>query len=137
MITSHNIATLSDKRGRHDIEFEVNPGDKESDLVLISMRDEDGHKIQAAVDLKQLYGLIFSLMGPEEQADMMPVRQTTMTTFHRQHRISVKRDIKKGEELVVNCKVDVPTVITEGLSGIMKRKKSSGIYIPGGSDIIK
>ena len=131
-ITSHNKATLSDLNKRHDIEVEINKKEEGQDFVEMTMKGEDGKTVTAFVELKELYSLIFSLMGPEEQSEMMPVRKTQMTTFKRKHIVMLTKNMKKGEKVSVMCEINVPTVIEEGLAGIIgKRKMSkSDILVP-------
>ena len=128
---SHNIATLSDKNGRYDIQVEVNKEGEMRDDVEFRIKDAMGEWIKSRIAIKDLYGLIFVLVNPEQQQEMMPVRKTEIRYYERQHRVKVKRDIKRGEEVIVNCKISVPLVVEEGLAGLLKRKQTkSGILLP-------
>jgi len=131
-ILSHNKATLTDQRGRHDITVEINKTGEGQQAVEMSVRDKNDNKISSYITLKELYSLIFTLMGPEEQSEMMPVRRTQMTTFKRKHVVMTTKNMKKGEKIIVNCEINVPTVIEEGLAGIMGKRKisKSDILVP-------
>jgi len=132
MILSHNKATLSDKKRKNDIEVEINKGGEGQNFVEMSMRDKDKNKISAIIPIKELYSLIFTLVGPEEQAELMPVRRTQMTTFRRKHIIIAKKNIKIGEKISFTSEINVPTVIEEGLASILGKKpvSKSSIVVP-------
>ena len=128
---SHNIATLEDKNGRNNIEVEVNKKEEFQDDVEFKVKDNMGEWIKSRISIKDLYGLIFVLVGHEEQQEMMPVRRTEVRYYERQHRIKCKRDMKKGEEIIANCKISVPLVVEEGLRGLLKKRQTkSGILVP-------
>jgi hypothetical protein len=131
MITSHNIATLSDNNGKHNIEVEINKSGEGQNFVEMSMKDERGKKISAFIPIKELYALTFSIVGEDEQTDLMPVRKTTMTTFRRKYIIEAKRNIKKGEKITFTGEINVPTVVEEGLQGILEKKEvKSNLLVP-------
>lgn len=124
---SHNIAVIPDIKHQNDIECEINKNDEYQDYVVLKMGDK-----KAYVKIKDLYGLIFMLVGEEEQKDMMPVRKTEVRIYERQHRIKLKKDMKKGEIVVANCRIEVPLIVEEGLYGLVKRRtrRSSSILVP-------
>lgn len=99
-----------------DYVFEFDPNNPE----FVSIHDKSGNK--CAVEKKDLYAFVFMVCNPEQQSELMPVRKTTITKYVRQHRVVAKKDIKKGEEIVVNCEIDVPTVVEEGIYGMMKNE---------------
>ena len=130
MMENNNVATLSDKNGRHDIECEVNKGDKIRDYVEMRVKDDDGEWIKSQICIKDLYGLVFMLVGEKEQQEMMPVRKTDIRVYERQHRIKLSRDMRKGEIVVANCKVSVPTRIEENIRALTGVKPRGGILLP-------
>ena len=132
MMKSNNVATLTDKRNKNNIEVETNKNDKQQGYVEIRIKDKDGEWIKSYIDIKELYGLIFMLVGEKEQQEMMPVRKTQVRVYERQHRIKLKKDMRKGEIVIANCRINVPLIVEEGLSGLIKRKarRSSGIFLP-------
>lgn len=126
----HNIATLTDVRGQNDIEVEVNKDGKEEDFVEFKIRDCDGDYIKSYISIKDLYGLVFLLVGPEEQADMIPIKKTEMRSEVRKIRVKAQKDIKRGEEIVVNYKLDYPLIIEENVNKLLgKSRRNSGIII--------
>ena len=131
MIKNNNVATLTDKNRKHDIEVEINKDNKQKDYVEMRVKDENDEWIKSFISIKDLYGLIFMIVGEEEQKDMMPVRQTQVRVYERQHRIKLKRDMRKGEVVVANYRISVPLIVEEGLRSLVgRRAKSSGILIP-------
>jgi hypothetical protein len=132
MMEGNNIATLYDKRGRNDIEIEINKNDKQQDYVEFRVKDKHGDWIKSDIGIKELYGMIFLLVDKEQQAELMPVRQTQVRIYERQHRIKLKKDMKRGEIVVANCRVEVPLIVEEGLAGLIKSKarRISKIIIP-------
>ena len=132
MMESNNIATLSDKRHKHDISVEVNKNEKDQDYVEFKVKDSNGEWIKSYIDIKELYGLTFMLVGEKEQGEMMPVRKTEVRVYERQHKIQLSKNMKKGEIVVANCRVEVPLIVEEGLYGLIKKraKQSSGIIVP-------
>jgi hypothetical protein len=133
MMKGNNIATLKDLKGINDIEVEVNKNDKQQNFVEIRMKDRDGDWIRSSIQIKDLFGLVFMIVGEKEQEELMPVRKTEVRVYERQHRIKLNKDMKKGEIVVANCRVDIPLMVEEGLSKLIEKKASrtkSGIIVP-------
>lgn len=131
-MTGNNIATLIDKKGRNDIEIEINKNDKQQDFVEFKVKDGNGEWIKSYIGIKELYGIIFLLVDEESQQELMPVRQTEVRIYERQHRIKLKKDMKKGEIVIANCHIEVPLRVEENIKALMGKKyqKSSNILIP-------
>jgi len=119
MIDGYDIATIPDLTGQNDVKFEINWREMDKDVVRI----EIGGK-KSVVKLADLYKVVFDIVGPEEQSDLLPVRKTTIRKYIRQHRIRAGKNIKKGDEMVVNCEIDVPLTVEEGLRKDVFKKKS-------------
>ena len=119
MIKKHSIAVLKDKNGKNNVEFEINKDEKASPFVYLSMNSPDT-KIEAKIDKKELYGLIFSIVSPEEQEAMIPVGTKVMRRFIRQHNVRAMKDIKKGEMTVVNCNIDIPKIMADKIEEEIK-----------------
>ena len=131
-ITTNNVATLNDKNGRNNIEVEVNKGGEIKDYVEFRVKERDGEWIKSYIKISDLYGLIWLLVDEESQQELMPIRQTEVRIYERQHRIKLKKDMKKGEIVVANCLVEVPLRVEENIRALMGKKyqKSSRILIP-------
>jgi len=124
MLSDHNKAVLDDLKGKRKVEFEVNfsSDPKWTDTVRVIMGSEEAY-----IPVRDLYGLIFVICNEEQQQDLMPVRQTTITKYLRQHTIRVGKSMKPGDTIVANCEIDVPTTVEEGISGILNKRKKSPI----------
>ena len=129
---SNNTCTLTDIKGYRNIEVEVNKNNKVEDYVEFRVKDENGNWVKSYVKIKELYALIFMLVGKEEQEVLMPIRQTDVRTYIRQHRIKLKKNMKKGEIVVANCRISVPVLVEENIKAFMgkKYKTKSNILIP-------
>jgi len=127
MMKSNNTCTLTDIKGYRNIEVEVNKNNKVEDYVEFRIKNE-GIWLKSYIKIKELYALIFMLVGKEEQEVLMPIKQTEVRTYVRQHRIKLKKDMKKGEIVVANCRIDVPLIVENKLRGI--ERKSRGILVP-------
>lgn len=106
-----NQAMLNDVDGRTPIFLDINFGGQEryKDTVMISIGDSERRIIRYS----DLFSFMFVLGTPEQQAKMMPVRQELGNEYMKQVRIKCKKDMKEGEELVVNIRVNVPQVVEE------------------------
>ena len=125
MLESHNKVNIPDLHGKNDVEIEINSNKASQEGRVLRVRIGEN---TAYINYKDLYGLVWVMGNEEEQDNLMPVRSTTMRTFFKQHRVIAKKDIKKGEFIVVNCKMDVPTTITEGLKGLMGKDNNKIIH---------
>lgn len=132
MIIGNNVATLRDRNDKNDIECEINKTNKQQDYVEFRVKDEKDKWIKSYIKIAELYALIFMIVDKEQQAEMMPVRKTEVRIYERQHRIKLKKDMKKGEIVVANCRLEIPLIVEEGLWSLIKRKakRGSGILIP-------
>lgn len=131
-IKTNNICVLTDKKGKNNIECEINKNGEIQDYVELRIKDKNGEWIKSYISIQELYGMIFMLVGEKEQTEMMPVRKTEVRIYERQHRIKLKKDMKKGEIVIANCRIEVPLLVEEGLYGLVKRKarQSTSILIP-------
>ena len=129
---TNNVATLQDRNNLHDIEIEINKGGKIQNYVEFRIKDENGAWIKSYISITELYGLIFMLVDEKQQQELMPIRQTEVRIYERQHRIKLKKDMKKGELVVANCRISMPVRIEENIRALMGKqyKKGSGILIP-------
>jgi hypothetical protein len=120
MIKERNKVTLPDCSGKNDMEVEMNVSESTSDAVKVTIAGKS-----AFIKIEDLYGMIFVLCDPEQQMNMMPVRHTTIRKLVRWHTVEVKKDMRKGERLVVKCETDVPMTVEEGLRADVFRKKAT------------
>ena len=72
---------------------------------------------------KELYDFIFATSDLDKLAELIPVRKLEMTRYFRQHNVEATKDIKKGEKIIVNCEIDVPTIVK---NAILKEEENNG-----------
>ena len=120
MLEGQNRVTIPDLNNKNDLEMEVNWSPSTNDAIKVKLGG-----CEAVIKRKDLFGFMFVVATPEQQEMLMPVRKTTMTTYNRQHKVVAKRQIEKGQELVVNCQISVPTIVEEGLRQDIFGRKSS------------
>lgn len=119
MMSEYNKATLSDLKGKRDVEMEVNFSPELKEYVKITIGSEE-----ATIAIKDLYSFVFLVGDEEQQANLLPERRTTIRKYVRQHRVKAKQTIHPGKEMVFNCEIDVPLTVEEGLRGILDKPRS-------------
>lgn len=103
-------AEIKDATGKENVVLEVNFDDSFKDCVKIVFGTE--HRI---IKYSDLFTFMFFIATPEQQEKMIPVREELGIEYMKQVRIKCKKDMKEGEELVVNIKIHVPTVVAESV----------------------
>lgn len=119
-----NTAVFEDySTEKHSIEMEVNWDKTLTEYIKLLF---DGK--EAYIKRSDLFAMMFVLATPEQQEDMIPVTRKEMKPYERQHRVKVTKDLKEGDELVVNCIVHVPSIIDESIRAeISGQKKEEGV----------
>lgn len=119
MLAGYQKVTLPDIEKVNDLMVELNKNQKttEDRVLVFTMGDK-----KAYVSFKDLYGMVFVMADEEQQVDLMPARKTTVTKYIKQHVVKLKKSMHAGDNMVVNCSIDVPTTVEEGLTGILKKK---------------
>jgi hypothetical protein len=106
-------------KGGSKVEMEINfSSDKDKVKIIVDGRE-------GIISKKDLYPFVFVIADEETQSKLMPVQRTTIRKYVKQHRVELLKDMKKGDVMVVNCEVDVPLTVEQGLSGIIDNKKRS------------
>ncbi len=77
-----------------------------------------------------LWAMVYTISGPDQQEKMMPVRKTEVMHYVKEHNIQLKKDMKKGSILRARCHVSVPLTVVEGLKGMVEKEKKVNIGIP-------
>lgn len=118
MIKNNAQAELIDAFTGKPVVLEVNWIDELKDHVRIDltevMSDEHEHPI-VALKYTDLFSFMFTLGTKEQQAKMIPVREELGTEYMKTLHIRCTKDMKEGEEIVVNVKIHVPTIIEESI----------------------
>jgi 23S rRNA C2498 (ribose-2'-O)-methylase RlmM len=115
MIKGNNIANLTDRSGKNDVEVEINKK-KQKDSVELRIKSKDSKEwLKSDIPIQELYSLVVSLVSGEQLDDLMPEREIKVRVYERQHKIELLRDMKKGEIVVANFKVEVPIDINDDI----------------------
>ena len=93
-------AEIFEQTGKTPLLFEV-----EGDCIKIT--------VDGLIKYSDLFEYMFALAKPEMQAKMIPVQQELGNEYMKQIRIKCTKDMKEGEELVVNVRVRVPEVVEQ------------------------
>ena len=96
-------AEIKEQTGKKPLLFDINFDSQYKDCVKIT---GDG-----VVKYSDLFEFLFVLAKPEAQARMIPVVQELGNEYMKQIRIITTKDMKKGDELVVNVRVRVPELV--------------------------
>ncbi len=124
MLSGYNKAVLRDLKGKRDLDFEVNFNDDPDfkECVRVKMGSEE-----AIIPLQDIYSFMLIAGTPEQQDNLIPVKQTTVEKIIKRHVVMAKKDIKKGEMINVRCETNVPVEIVEGLRGLVNTPKIHSI----------
>lgn len=120
MLSEYNKAVISDLKGKRDLEFEVNFSEDPlmKECVRVKIGSED-----AIIPLKDIYEFMLVAGTPDQQDNLLPIKQTLVKKIIKRHVVAVKKDMKKGELMNVRCETDVPVEIVEGLKGLVNTPK--------------
>jgi len=123
MMKGHNIANLTDLENKSDVEVEINRYiDKGKGQDFVEFRIKDKKDISpsdkwksASISIKELYELVLMLVSGEQLESLIPDRQIEVKVYERQHKIKLLRNMKKGEIVVANFKIEIPTDIKDNI----------------------
>ncbi len=110
MIKDLAKAEIADILGVNNVTLDVNFDENYKDCLKLTIAGQE-----AIVKYTDLFSFMFVLASKEQQAKMIPIQQEKGDEYMRQHHVRLKRDMKEGEELIVNCKIHVPTIIEESI----------------------
>lgn len=120
MLKEQEKFILPDLDKKNELGLEVNWNGNSEKLVKVTLGGQ-----QCTVRVIDLYKFIFVVCDTEQQSELLPIRKTEVRKYVKQHRIRAKKDIKVGDELVVNCEIDVPLTVVDGLTGSFSKRKST------------
>ena len=124
MIDGYNKITLYDKNGKNDLSIEVNWNDSEEVKDCFALRLTLGDK-QAIINRDDFFSLLMVLGDNKMQDKLIPSRSLKITKYYKQHRVMAKNDIRKGQQVIINCETDVPSLVREGYKfDLVKDSKS-------------
>lgn len=103
-------AEIENVKWANPVIMDVNFDEEFKDCVQITIGEE-----KAVIRYSDLFSFMFTIASKEQQAQMVPLNQELGHEYMKQIRIKCKRDMKEGEELVVNLKIHVPNVVRDSL----------------------
>ena len=131
MLTEHHKVTFPAWAGRDELGAEVNWDDKEKTKGSQIVRFSLGDKV-AYVKRDDLLQFFFAIAESADQRKMIP------QTIHRVHEQTMKlaikatKDIKKGEEIVMNdIKVSIPCAVVDKIGHVNVERGMSNLPILG------
>lgn len=87
--------------------FDVRP---KSDRIVLSI----GTKA-TVISKKEMWAVLFAVMGPEQMEAMMPVRKEFINRYRKKLSVRLARDMKAGECVNIICEVDVEKTIADAI----------------------
>lgn len=102
---SKNNITFPALENNLELKAEVLP--KDSRIIF----QIDGKK--SIVPLNDFYSFCLSIFTPEQLEKIIIDTMMEVTEYNKQHKVVVSKDLKAGEEVIVNCKVLVPEIIKQ------------------------
>ena len=108
MIKQPAQAQLNDVLGKNPVMLDVNFDGEYNDCIKVTVNG-----IESIIKYSDLFAFMFVLGNKEQQAKMTPVLEEKGHEYMRQHVVKLNKDMKAGEEMVVNCRIRVPDVIAE------------------------
>lgn len=122
MIKTKAGCTIEDQDGVNNVDFEVNFDQNRRDLIKITL----GNKI-SLIKKDDLWNFVFTIVKTDQQQQMIPVRKEEMEQYVKQHTVELQRDMKKGEIMAVNCKVNVRQEVADTVRRELEEKKLSTV----------
>jgi len=119
MIKTTARAILQDQEGINNVTFDVNFSKDHKDFVKITI----GNKI-SVIKRDELWNFVFSIVTADKQQQMVPVIKQEMLQYVKQHTVELQKDMKKGEVVAVNCKVNVPELVVDAIKRDLEAEKS-------------
>ena len=118
MISDFDKFILSDENKENDFTVEVNwnPNDPKSNhSQLVRFTFPDGK--QSIVKRDLLNAILFAIGKPEDQRKMIP--QTLQPVHHWEKKLAIvaKKDIAKGEQIIVGVNGSIPCLLTKEFIG--------------------
>lgn len=121
-IKTTNIADIKDQEGINDIEFKVNYDKDHKDYVRVTIQNKT-----SVIKKADLWNFVFSIVKADQQYQMIPVQKVEMEKYIKQHSVKIKNDMKAGDEIFVNCEVNVRKEVADA---VRRELEEEGIATP-------
>lgn len=97
--------------GDNRAEFVIDPKPDQDLRVRIMVKGQE-----TSIPFKDLYSFVFFTATEDQQAELMPMKQTVVNKIVKKHVVKAKTDIKKGQLINFRCETNVPVEIWEGIA---------------------
>ncbi len=97
--------------------LEVNFDDSLKDCVKLTLDNKD-----FIAKYSDLFSFMFLISTKEQQAKMMPVKEELGNQYMKQIHVRLKKDMKEGEEMIVNVPINVPELIEADIRHELSKK---------------
>lgn len=125
MLTSHQAFRFADKGTGKEFTAEVNWNGNDN-CAKVRFNFPNGDKV--VVDRNGLNAMLFAMGNRTEQMKMIPQVETRSRHYETVLGITAKKDIRKGEQIVVPVSIALPTfeeeVIAEAKRDVMRKPSS-------------
>lgn len=119
MLKNGAMAQIGDiRKKRYPFTMQVNFDVRYPDCVKITMGMEN-----RVVKYSDLFSFMFTIASKEQQAKMMPVREELGHQYMKQIHVRLKKDMKEGEEMVVNVPINIPQIIEDEILAEKDKKE--------------
>lgn len=98
--------------------LEVNFDEEKKDYIKLSIEDKT-----AIIKYTDLFSFMFFLATKEQQAKMIPVKEELGNQYMKQIHVRLSKDLKAGEEMVVNVPINIPEIIENQIRFELENKK--------------
>lgn len=109
------------------VKFHVDP--KKPHVIL----ELDGKRQN--IKKNELWMMVFAISKVKKQADLIPVVQQEMVPFYRSVSVRASKDMKAGEVIKTNIKIDIPLTIVQAQLTAEEKKELLAAKIDQGHDI--
>lgn len=97
--------------GEERAEFVIDPKPDQQLYVKIMVKGKE-----TTIPFKDLYSFVFFTATEDQQAELMPIKQTVVNKIVKKHVVKAKTDIKRGDMITIRCETNVPVEIWEGIA---------------------
>lgn len=70
---------------------------------------------------KEIVTLALLVASPQFQEHLIKSHEEIVRPYKKQHVVKVQKDMKVGEEIVVNCQVNIPLMVEEKIKEDLKK----------------
>ena len=110
MIKKHAKAEIEDLNEKNPLILEVNFDAEKPEVIRVTLGDKE-----AIIDRNKLWQFVYMIVTPDMAEQIVPTKQEEREVFSKQHYVKVTKDLKIGDEVVVNCRTDVRKEVADAM----------------------